>query len=199
LKKQELSHRAFRFPSRWLKRVLVITLGLILALGLGHWAVVAQDSQEVWEIGTEPTFPPFEMKGDTGDELIGFDIDLMNAIGEAADREIQFVSLPFDGLIPALQSNTIDAAISGMTITSERAQTIDFSRPYFEAGLAIAVREDTTDIESFEDLQGKGIAVQIGTTGADQAASVEGATVSTFDNAPLALQELTNGRGGCRG
>jgi arginine/lysine/histidine/glutamine transport system substrate-binding/permease protein len=184
----------FRFPSRWMKRILVIISGLVLTMSLGHFAGVAQDAPSVWEIGTEPTFPPFEMKDDASGELIGFDIELMNAIGEAAEREIRFVSLPFDGLIPALQSNTIDAAISGMTITAERAQTIDFSRPYFEAGLAIAVREGNTEIESFEDLEGKRIAVQIGTTGAEQANSVEGASISTFDNAPLALQELINGR-----
>ncbi len=180
--------------SRWLKLCLTTFFSAILTLGFSFLPGLAQDAPTVWEVGTEPTFPPFEMKDDVSGDLIGFDVDLMNAIGEAAGREIEFVSLPFDGLIPALQSNTIDAAISGMTITAERAQTIDFSRPYFEAGLAIAVREDNDEIESFEDLQGKGIAVQIGTTGAEQANSVEGASVSTFDSAPLALQELVNGR-----
>jgi arginine/lysine/histidine/glutamine transport system substrate-binding and permease protein len=145
-----------------------------------------------WTVGTEPAFPPFESQGDGG-ELVGFDIDLMKAIGEKAGVEIKFESLPFDGLIPALQAGTIDAAISGMTITEERAQTVTFSRPYFRAGLAIAVAADSTDIKSLDDLKGKRIAVQIGTTGAEQAASVPDAKVSTFDSAPLALQELANG------
>ena len=101
--------------------------------------------------------------------------------------------MPFDGIIPALQAGTVDAAISGMTITEERLQTVDFSRPYIKAGLAIAVKADNTDITSLEDLAGKKIAVQIGTTGADQAAEVDGAVISTFDSAPLALQELANG------
>lgn len=184
----------FNRQHRWLKIGLTALLGAVLSIGLNSLPGLSQDGPTVWEIGTEPTFPPFEMKDDASGDLIGFDIDLMNAIGEAAGRDIEFVSLPFDGLIPALQSNTIDAAISGMTITAERAQTIDFSRPYFEAGLAIAVRDGDTEIESFEDLQGKRIAVQIGTTGAEQANSIEGAAVSTFDNAPLALQELVNGR-----
>ena len=181
------------FANRWLKRALALVLGLVLGIGAAQIAGLAQDTP-VWEVGTEPAFPPFEMRDDATGNLTGFDIELMQAIGEAAGREVEFVSLPFDGLIPALQSNTIDAAISGMTITAERAQTIDFSRPYFEAGLAIAVREDNTDISSFEDLAGKRIAVQIGTTGAEQAAQAEGATLSTFDSAPLALQELLNGR-----
>lgn len=145
-----------------------------------------------WTVGTEPAFPPFESQGDGG-ELVGFDIDLMTAIGEKAGVEVTFESLPFDGLIPSLQSGTIDAAISGMTITEERAQTVDFSRPYFRAGLAIAVAEGNTEVASLPDLEGKKIAVQIGTTGADQAKEIPDAEISTFDSAPLALQELTNG------
>lgn len=143
-------------------------------------------------VATEPAFPPFESQGEDG-ELIGFDIDLMNAIGEAAGLEIAFESLPFDGIIPALQAGTVDAAISGMTITEERLQTVDFSRPYFKAGLAIAVKEENEEIQSLEDLEGKTIAVQIGTTGANQAAEIPGTDISTFDSAPLALQELSNG------
>ncbi len=157
-------------------------------------AAPAEDAASggTWTVGTEPAFPPFEAIGDGG-ELIGFDIDLMTAIGEQAGYDVQFESLPFDGLIPSLQAGTIDAAISGMTITEERAETVDFSRPYFRAGLAIAVAEDDTEISSIDDLAGKTIAVQIGTTGAEQAEGVEGAKVVTFDSAPLALQELANG------
>lgn len=146
----------------------------------------------VLRVGTEPAFPPFESQG-PGGELEGFDIDLMNAIGEQAGLEVQFESLPFDGLIPALQAGSVDAAISAMTITEERAQTVSFSRPYFKAGLAIAVREETTDVTGLDDLENRRIAVQIGTTGADQAAEIPGAQVTTFDSAPLALQELANG------
>ena len=145
-----------------------------------------------WTVGTEPAYPPFEAIGDGG-ELEGSDIALMTALGEQAGYEVQFESLPFDGLIPSLQAGTIDAAISGMTITEERAETVDFSRPYFRAGLAIAVAEDDTEIASIDDLEGKTIAVQIGTTGAEQAEGVEGAKIVTFDSAPLALQELANG------
>ncbi|HIK43521.1 MAG TPA: ABC transporter permease subunit [Leptolyngbyaceae cyanobacterium M65_K2018_010] len=183
-----------KLSSRWLKRIGALWLGCLLVLALGYFPSQAQDSAAVWEVGTEPTFPPFEMKDEATGNVIGFDIDLINAIGEAAGHPVKIISLPFDGLIPSLQSKTLDAAISGMTITAERAQTIDFSRPYFEAGLAIAVVEGNDSIQSFEDLKGKRIAVQIGTTGAEKAKEVEGATISTFDGAPLALQELLNGR-----
>ncbi|WP_228021693.1 basic amino acid ABC transporter substrate-binding protein [Vasconcelosia minhoensis] len=149
-------------------------------------------SGDTWTVGTEPAFPPFESQ-DADGELEGFDIDIMRAIGEQAGAEVEFSSLPFDGLIPALQNGSVDAAISAMTITEERAQTVDFSRPYFKAGLAIAVEEENTEIQSFEDLQNKRIAVQLGTTGAEEATKIEGAEISQFDSAPLALQELANG------
>ena len=165
--------------------------GLLAACG-GGGDSGSSASSDVWSVGTEPAFPPFESVGD-GEELVGFSIDLMNEIGERAGKTIEFNSLPFDGLIPALQGNSIDAAISSMTITEEREETIDFSDPYFRAGLAIAVPEDTTDVSTIEDLEGKRIAAQIGTTGAETANSVEGAEVSEFDSAPLALQELANG------
>ncbi|MFM6409137.1 MAG: ABC transporter permease subunit, partial [Microcystis sp.] len=145
-----------------------------------------------FRVATEATFPPFEFQ--QGGQLTGFDIDLMRAIGKEADLNIDFRNLPFDGIIPALQARTVEAAISGMTITAERAQAISFSRPYFRAGLAIAVREDNKTIRNFEDLKGKRIAVQIGTTGALEATKIPGAVVSQFDSAALALQELINGR-----
>ncbi|MEB3232295.1 MAG: basic amino acid ABC transporter substrate-binding protein [Leptolyngbyaceae bacterium] len=149
-------------------------------------------ADKIIKVGTEPAFAPFEFQGDGG-EIEGFDIDLFNAIGEATGYEIRFESLPFDGLIPALQANNIDAAISGMTITAARSQTVDFSQPYFKAGLAIAIAEDNNEVKSLDDLAGKRIAVAIGTTGAATAADIDGAKVTTFDNAPLALQDLANG------
>ncbi|NJN03065.1 MAG: basic amino acid ABC transporter substrate-binding protein [Leptolyngbyaceae cyanobacterium SL_1_1] len=154
----------------------------------------ASESPEgTFRVATEPAFPPFESQSESG-ELEGFDIDLMEAIGAEAGLDVEFESLPFDGIIPALQAGTVDAAISAMTITAEREETVDFSQPYFKAGLAIAVREDSaSEITSLDDLQNKKIAVQIGTTGADKAAEIPGAEITTFDSAPLALQELSNG------
>lgn len=101
--------------------------------------------------------------------------------------------MPFDKLIPSLQAKNIDPAISGMTITVERSQTVNFARPYFQSGLAIAVRkEDKGKIKSFDDLENKKIAVAIGTTGAQEAQKIAGSEIFTFDNSALALQELSN-------
>ncbi|MGF1591270.1 MAG: ABC transporter permease subunit [Pleurocapsa sp.] len=179
----------------WLRRLGLSLVGLLLVVSLNSYLTSSLNAQGVLKVGTEPAFPPFEMQAPGGKGLTGFDIDLFQAIGEEAGLEIQFQSMPFDGLIPALQSQTIDAAISGMTITAERAQTVDFARPYFQSGLAIAVRkEDTGEINGFSDLENKRIAVAIGTTGAQEAAKISGAEIFTFDNSALALQELSNGK-----
>ncbi len=179
----------------WLKKSVLGIVGLFLVTSFHFYAALSSNAQEVLQVGTEPAFPPFEMQAPDGKGFIGFDIDLFKAIGEKAGLEIQFQSMPFDGLIPALQSRNIDAAISGMTITAERAQTVDFSRPYFQSGLAIAVRKDNQgEIKSFADLENKKIAVAIGTTGAQEVEKIPGAEISTFDNSALALKELSNGR-----
>lgn len=179
----------------WLRRLALSLVGLLLVTSFYFYAPLSLNAQQVLQVGTEPAFPPFEMQAPDGKGFTGFDIDLFKAIGEEANLTIQFQSMPFDGLIPALQSKTIDAAISGMTITAERAQTVDFARPYFQSGLAIAVRKDSkNEIKSFDDLANKKIAVAIGTTGAKQAGTIPGAELFTFDNSALALQELSNGR-----
>lgn len=173
---------------RWLRWCLVIGLSCCLLASCSVNPSVAKTLR----VATEPAFPPFEFQ-QNGGELQGFSIDLMKAIATAANFQIDFQSLPFDGIIPALQAKTVDVAISSITITQERAKTVDFSRPYFKAGLAIAIRTDNQEINSFDSLENKKIAVQIGTTGAETAKTVPGAQVSSFDSAPLALQELLNG------
>ncbi|MBW4687867.1 MAG: ABC transporter permease subunit [Komarekiella atlantica HA4396-MV6] len=173
---------------RWLRLCMVISFSCLLVTGCG----VNSSTGKTLRVATEPAFPPFEFQGKDG-ELQGFSFDLMNAIGTAANFKVNFQSLPFDGIIPALQGKTVDAAISSITITEERAKTISFSRPYFKAGLAIAIRADNQNITGFDSLKNQKIAVQIGTTGAAKAKSIPGVQIRSFDSAPLALQELLNG------
>ncbi|MEY2984686.1 MAG: Gln/Arg/Lys/His-binding protein and permease protein, partial [Cyanobacteriota bacterium] len=177
-----------------LRYLLLLALGVLLVLVSPLSPVFSQNTGRAFVVATEPTFPPFEMvDGQTG-KLTGFDIDLIRTIGEAAGLTIQIESLPFDGIIPALQAGTLQAAISGITITGERAQSVAFSSPYFKAGLAIAVPANNDSIKSLADLEGKKIAVQLGTTGALEAVKIPGAQVVNFDSAATALQELVNGK-----
>jgi arginine/lysine/histidine/glutamine transport system substrate-binding and permease protein len=173
---------------RWLRWYVIVGFSCLLLAG----CAVNSSAGKTLQIATDPTFPPFEFQKQSG-ELQGFSIDVMNAIAVAANFKFNFKSLPFDGMISALGAKTIDAAISSITITEERAKTISFSRPYFKSGLAIAIRADNQDITGFDSLKNKKIAVQIGTTGAIKAKSISGAQIRSFDSAPIALQELLNG------
>jgi arginine/lysine/histidine/glutamine transport system substrate-binding/permease protein len=173
---------------RWWRGLLLVVLCCALIAGCN----VNNTTGTTLKVATEPAFPPFEFQGANG-ELQGFSYDLMNAIARAAGFKVNFQSIPFDGIIPAVQAKTIDAAISSITITEERAKTVSFSRPYFKAGLAIAIRDNNQDITSLDSLKNKRLAVQIGTTGAQKAKSIPGVQIRSFDSAPLALQELRNG------
>ena len=95
-------------------------------------------------------------------------------------------------MIPALNTHDIDVAASGMTITKARSEKVLFSSPYYENALAV-VYKDGTAVNSLDDLKGKKIAAQLGTTGADLAHKIEGTTVKEFDHSNEALLELQNG------
>ena len=176
---------------RGAKLLLSLVMALVVALVVS--LAIPARAAPAWTVGTDPTYAPFGMTDGASGELRGFDIELIEAIAKRTGHRLKLTALPFDGLIPALQAGNLDLAISAMTITAERAETVDFSRPYFAAGLGIVVRRGTRGIANLKDLEGRTIAVQIGSTGAKAMAAVPGAKLSTFDSGPLALQELLNG------
>jgi len=182
--------------------VLVLVAGIVVFAGCGKKEEAPAPAEEpaeekVYIVGTEPTFPPFEMIDTDSGEIIGFDIDLINAIAEDQGFKVEIVNLGFDGLIPAVQTGNIDIIASGMTIKEERKEMVDFSEPYINAGLALATSPENTDITSVEDLGGKTVAVQIGTTGAEKANELLEAgmvgEVKTFNTTDLVMMELING------
>ncbi|BAZ33211.1 extracellular solute-binding protein [Cylindrospermum sp. NIES-4074] len=175
-------------PCQW--RQLILSLICLLLIISCHSSPLT--GVKSLKVATDPTFIPFEIQTANGN-LEGFDIDLMKAIAKVAGLTVQFESLPFDGMISTLQANRVDAAISGITITAERRKTISFSRPYFQAGLAITVRQDNQDIQDLNSLQGKKIAVQIGSTGADFAKTIPNVKITTFNSGSEFFQDLING------
>ncbi|MGM0843584.1 MAG: transporter substrate-binding domain-containing protein [Bacillota bacterium] len=148
-----------------------------------------------YTVGTDTTYPPFEFE--EGGEYKGIDIDLINAIAEEEGFEIELKPMDFGGIIPALQANQLDVAIAGMSITDDRKEKVDFSDPYFDAGLTLVVSEDNNDITTVEDLEGKTVAVKNGTTGADKAEELKDevgiAEVRQFNDSPSMFQEVANG------
>ena len=149
----------------------------------------------VLTVGTNAEFPPFEYVDDNG-EPDGFDIALIKAIGEKLGVTVEVENMEFEALVSAIGSK-IDLAIAGMTIIDERQASVDFSNPYYDA-LQYVIVPEGSEIASFDDLAGKNIGVQLGTTG-DFIASddVEGANVSQYNKGVDAVNDLLNGRVDC--
>lgn len=120
--------------------------------------------KEVYTVATDNGYVPFEFIDEETGELVGFDIDLMNALAEEAGIEIEYETLEFDGIVAGISSGRFDIAIAGMTITEERQKSIDFTQPYYEAGLILAVLDDNDEIKSIEDVDGKVVATRTGST-----------------------------------
>ena len=145
-------------------------------------------------VGTNAAFPPFEYVGDDG-QPDGFDIALIKAIGEKNGMEVQINDMEFDSLVSSI-GNKIDVAIAGMTVTEERKKTVDFSDSYYEAVQDVLVPKGSA-IATADDLKGKKIGVQLGTTGEFIADEIEGAEVSAYNKAVDAVNDLNNGRVDC--
>lgn len=194
-----------RSTLRWWRQLVLAVSCLLLVIACNNSSPTSTSSSAssssggssssttTLKVATDPTFAPFEFQVGNQKQTQGFDIDLINGIAKAAGLQIQLQSMRFDGIIPALQSGNVDAAISGMTITKKRLDVVSFSKPYIKAGLAIAVQDSNNSVTSLADLKNKRIAVQIGTTGAAEAKKVSGAKITTFDTPDLALRELANG------
>jgi len=172
---------------------LIIVGVLVLSFGLVGCGNQATPAAKVLKVGSEASFAPFEFQDENSKEYAGFDMDLIRALGKQMGYEVKIQNMGFDGLIPGLESGTVDVAISAMTITEERSKKISFSKPYYKSGLTIVVKSDNTTIKNFADLEGKKIAVQLGTTGADEAKKVKNAQVREFNSAPEAFLELKAG------
>lgn len=170
-----------------------IVTGVIAGV-VGLACTTASWARDVLRVGTEPTFAPFEYLDTKTKEFAGFDIDLIRAIGEKAGYDVEIVNMGFDALIPALTTGNIDVIASGLSITPERAERVNFMTPNYQTGLSILVKKTDADtLKTTKDLEGKVIAVQIGNTGADKAKSIPNAKVKTFNTTSDAFMELMQG------
>lgn len=143
---------------------------------------------------TNAEFPPYEYQGD-GNEVVGIDIDMSQAIADAMGVELEVVNMDFDGLIPALNGGKGDIVAAGMTVTDERKESVDFSDPYAKAMQLIIVNEGNTDISGESDLAGKIVGVQLGTTGDIYVEeNIDVAELKQYKSGLDAATDLKNGR-----
>jgi len=146
------------------------------------------------QVATDAAFWPFETVDETTKEIVGFDIDLMNAIAENQGLTVEWVNTPFDSVTAGVSTCQYDAAVAAITITDERKEVMLFSQPYINAGQIVVVAIDNTDVNGVADLEGKTVAAQLGTTGEIEANKIADVTYKPYDTYDLAFLDLVNGQ-----
>lgn len=153
-------------------------------------------SDKTWVIATDTVFKPFEYT-DENNNFVGIDVDIVAAIAEDQGFKYEMNSLGWDASIAACQAKQADGMIAGASITDERkASGWMFSDGYYTATQCMAVA-GSSDIKGFEDLEGKTVAVKIGTQGADYAESLKDQykfEIASFEDSPLMYQAVTGGQ-----
>ncbi|MCP4345245.1 MAG: glutamine ABC transporter substrate-binding protein GlnH [Desulfobacterales bacterium] len=167
-----------------MKKTVKFLLLALLVLMTASGTIQAKDLV----VGCDTNFMPFEFKQEG--KYVGFDIDLWDAVAKDLKLKYKLQPMDFNGLIPALQTNNIDVAIAAMTVKSKREEVVDFSYPYYDAGLLLMVRADEKKINSIEDLADKVVATKLGTTSADFAKGFKTKDVKLFPNIDAAYMEL---------
>lgn len=145
-------------------------------------------------VATDATFPPFEIVDEATKELTGFDVELMEAIAAKAGFTLEWSNLPFDSVLAGLSQCQFDLAIAAITITEDRKKEMLFSDPYINAGQIVVVRLEDASIQSKDDLAGKTVAAQLGTTGEIEARKIENVNYKPYDTYDLAFLDLANGQ-----
>jgi polar amino acid transport system substrate-binding protein len=174
-----------------MKRILFIALAIIILAGLPLASCNAKTTKI--SVVTDATYPPFESVNDQTKAIEGFDIDVMNAIAKEANLEIEYVNVAWDPLLAGMSQGTYQMAISCITITPERAESMLFSNPYYTAGQIVVVAKNNTTFTNKDNLSGM-VAAQLGTTGAMEVEKLTGCTLKPYDSIGLAFQDLLNGQ-----
>ena len=146
----------------------LLSLLLVCAMALVVLSGCAKDLEDIQEegvlvMGTNAEFEPFEYL--EGGKVVGFDPDVAAEIAKDMGVELEINDMDFDGLIAALTSGKVHVVLAGMSVTEERQKSVNFSDPYYTATQTIIVRKEGSTVSKAEDLEGKNIGVQQGTTG----------------------------------
>jgi polar amino acid transport system substrate-binding protein len=126
-------------------------------------AAGAASAQQPIRVGANIGNVPWQFQNERG-EFVGFEIDLMNEVGKRLNRPVEFVNIPFQGLFAAVQSGQIDAAVSSITITRKRLESVSFAQPYYDSDQSLTVTK-ASGIKDLAGMKGKVVGVDTGSTG----------------------------------
>ena len=175
-----------------LKKIAAIVMAPLLVFAL----VGCGESAETLTMGTNAAFPPYEMV-DENNQIIGIDAEIAAAVAEKLGMKLEIKDMAFDSLITAVSTGNVDVVLAGMTVTPERMEAVNFSDSY-ATGIQVVIVPEESVIASIDDLAGKKIGVQSGTTGDIYCADEFGEdAVARYDNGALAIAALKNGQVDC--
>lgn len=176
-----------------LKKILALVLALCMLL---CFAGCGEKEDNVLTMGTNATFPPYEFVDDDGN-IVGIDAEIAAALAEKLGMELEIKDMEFNSLITACAGGSVDVVLAGMTVDEERKQSVNFSDSYATGVQVIIVKEDS-EIATVDDLEGKMIGVQSGTTGDIYCTDDYGQdNVKQYDNGALAVEALKNDQVDC--
>lgn len=196
----------------WLRKLSLVTLTLLvlalLATGCGQAPAVNQAEKKPTRIDeikkngklvlATGNYRPFEYHDDKTNKIIGYDIDVAEAIAKKIGVPLEIREMQFTSLIPSLQNSQADLVIAAMYITDQRKEVVDFADPYMDTGMVLVVRSENTDIKSTKDLNGKVVGVKTGATSEKVANEMKekGAniTIKSYKETVDYLMDLENGR-----
>lgn len=181
--------------TRMISLALCVILAAMVFTGCGQKQSALERIKESGELVmlTNAAFPPFEYLG-SDNEVAGVDVEIARAIADEIGVSLKIVDMDFDGIITSIQSGKGDIGASGITANDERRKSVDFSINYVDAAQYIIVKEDNADINGPDDLAGKSVGVQSGTTGDMYLTDETEAVTYRFKTAADAAMELSNGK-----
>ncbi|MCF7954056.1 MAG: basic amino acid ABC transporter substrate-binding protein [Spirochaetales bacterium] len=172
-----------------MKKILLIA-AVSLIFG-GMLFAQAQQEDDTYIIASDATWPPMEFVNEEGD-IVGFDIDLIEAIAEEAGFSYEIKNTAWDGIFAGLANGAYDAIISSVTITEERKAQMAFTQPYINVGQILIVRTEMNTIGGLEDLNGHKVGVQNGTTGDFVLDDYPQVDRMAYDEIGFAVEDLLN-------
>ncbi len=177
-----------------MKKLLALLMATLLIMTT--FAACGSTEDDTLVMGTNATFPPYEFTDDAG-EIVGIDAEIAQAVADKLGKKLVIKDMEFKSLLTAVQGGSIDIVFAGMTVDEERKQAVNFTQTY-ATGVQVIIVKDGSAIKTVDDLDGKKIGVQEGTTGDIYCTDDYGQeNVKQFDNGALAIEALKNGQVDC--
>ena len=170
-----------------MKKILCMAAGLLMIVSL----VACTSKKDELVMATNAEFQPYEYH--QGDKIVGIDVEICQAIADDLGKDLVIEDMAFDSVITSVYTGKADLGVAGLTITEDRLKNVNFSDPYTIATQVIIVKDDS-DIASPDDLVGKTIGVQLGTTGDLYAEDIEDAVLERYNKGFEAVQALSQGK-----